>query len=123
MSQYLPSLIIPIDTIFIADLFGFILAVPMALFMAFWMSAVKSRGTVVFGAFLGAFIGFLIILGWLGTLIYSTPLPGAESNGTAIFFGSLLFNAALGIVGGILCDLVVARANRSDYRRRETAHE
>lgn len=123
MSQYLPSLLIPIDTVFIADLFGFILAVPMALFMTYWMSAVKSRGTVVFGAFLGAFLGFLIILGWLGTLVYSTPFPGAEGNAPAIFFGSLLFNAALGIAGGILSDLIVARANRRDYRRRGPVHE
>src|SRR5205085_10743199 len=58
----MPALIInPGDGYFIADIFGFILAVPMALFLAFWMSSVKRRGVVVVGAFLGALIGFLII--------------------------------------------------------------
>ena len=123
MSQYLPSLMIPIDAVFISGLFGFIIALPLALSMAFWMSAVKNRGVVIFGAFIGDLIGFLIILGWLGTLVYSTPFPGAESNGIAIFFGALLFNSMLGLAGGIIFDLLVARANRSDYRRREPLHE
>lgn len=123
MSQYLPTLAIPMDAVFVSDIFGFILALPIALFMAYWMSAVKNRWIVVLGAFIGDLLGFLIILGWLGTLIFSTPFPGAENNGTAIFFGALLLNATLGLAGGMIFDLLVARASRHDYRRRDLAHE
>ena len=35
---------------------GFILAVPISLFLAFWLSAVKNRAAVVWGALIGAFI-------------------------------------------------------------------
>lgn len=107
--------------IFLADLFGFILSLPIALFLAFWMSAVKRRRVVVFGAFVGSFIGFLVILGWVGTLIYDTVLPGANPGST--FFGSLLINSALGLVFGILSDLVVARLTAPDYRRPAPIHE
>jgi hypothetical protein len=111
-----PALIInPGDGYFIADLFGFILALPVALFLVFWMSSVKRRGVVVAGAFLGALIGFLIILGWVDTLIYNTPLPNASAAAT--FFGSLLICSVLGLAGGILADLIVARMSRRDYRR------
>ena len=123
MSNYLPSFMLPIDTVFISGLFGFIIALPLALFMVYWMSAVKNRKMVIFGAFIGDLIGFIIILGWLGTLVYTTPFPGAESNGIAIFFGAVLFNSMLGLAGGIIFDLLVARANRADYRRREPLHE
>lgn len=117
-----PALII-VDNqgIFLADLFGFILSLPVALFLAFWMSAVKRRGVVVLGAFIGSFLGFLIILGWVGTLIYDTVLPGANPGST--FFGSLLINSALGLVFGILADLIVARLTASDYRRPAPIHE
>ena len=111
-----PALIIdPSSGIFIGDLFGFILALPLSLFLAFWMSAVQRRWAVVLGAFIGALLGFLIILGWVGTLIYDTPLPNA--SGGATFFGSVLFCSTLGVVGGIITDLLVARANPNVYRR------
>ena len=76
---------------------------------------------MVFGAFVGSFIGFLVILGWVGTLIYDTVLPGANPGST--FFGSLLINSALGLVFGILFDLVVARLTAPDYRRPAPIHE
>lgn len=118
--DWMPALqIIDGQGIFLGDIFGLILALPLALGVTFWMSAVKNKGAVVFGAFLGAIIGFLIILGWAGTLIYSTPLPGA--NGGAVFFGSVLFCATLGVVGGILTDVLVARGSQRDYRR-QVAH-
>lgn len=111
-----PALMInPTSGIFIGDLFGFILALPTSLFLAFWMSAVKRRWAVVLGAFIGTLLGFLIILGWVGTLIYNTELPNA--SGGVTFFGSVLFCSALGIAGGIITDLLVARANPHIYRR------
>ena len=116
-----PALQVPIDGIFLGDFFGFLLALPVALFLAFWMSAVKSRWIVVLGAFVGALIGFVFILGWVGTLIYDTQLPGA--NAAATFFGSLLLCSVLGIAGGIILDLIVARRTRRDYRRQVVVHE
>lgn len=116
-----PALIInPGDGILIADFFGFLLSLPIALFLAFWMSAVKRRWIVVLGALIGAFIAFLIIFGWVGTLIYDTDLPNAQP--AAVFFGSLLFCSAARLVGGILLDLIVARATRREYRRSAPAH-
>lgn len=117
-----PALII-VDNqgIFLADLFGLILALPVALFLAFWMSAVRRKGVVVLGAFVGALLGFLIILGWVGTLIYDTALPGANPGST--FFGAVLINSALGLFGGILADLLVARVTRADYRRPSVLQE
>jgi len=70
---------------------------------------------VVFGALVGAVLGFLIILGWLDTLIFDTPLPGA--NGAATFFSSVLFCAALGLIGGIVTDLLIAQQSRRVYMR------
>jgi hypothetical protein len=107
--------------IFQADLIGLILSLPIAVFLAFWMSAVKRRRVVMLGAFVGSFIGFLVILGWVGTLIYDTVLPGA--NPASTFFGALLINSALGLVFGILSDLVVARLTAPDYRRPAAIHE
>jgi hypothetical protein len=101
--------------IFLADLFGFILALPVALFLVYWMSAVKRHIAVVTGAFIGSFLGFLIILGWVGTLIFDTVLPNATPGAT--FFGSLLFCSALGLSFGVISDLVIARLTASDYRR------
>ena len=106
----------PTDGIFLADLFGFLISLPVSLFLAFWISAVRSRGAVISGAFAGALLGFLIILGWVGTLIYNTPLPGADPAPT--FFGSLLLCSALGLVCAMLADLALGRANSRDYRRR-----
>ncbi len=101
--------------IFVADLFGLILALPIALFLVYWLSAVKRHMAVVTGAFIGAFLGFLIILGWVGTLIFDTVLPGATPGAT--FFGSLLFCSALALSFGIISDLIIARRTASDYRR------
>ena len=101
--------------IFLADLFGLLLSLPTALFLAFWMSAVKRKAAVVIGAFVGAFLAFVVILGWVGELIYDTVLPGATSGST--FFGSVLICSASGLVFGILADLLVARLTRKDYRR------
>jgi hypothetical protein len=107
--------IIDSQGIFLADLFGFILALPLALFLVYWMSAVKRHMAVVTGAFIGSFLGFLIILGWVGTLIFDTVLPNASPGAT--FFGSLLFCSALGLSFGVISDLVIARLTASDYRR------
>ena len=122
LSQFLPALKIPIDGTFIADFFGFLIALPISLFLAFWLSEVKNKMSVVVGAFAGALIGFLAILGWVGTLIYDQPLPNA--NPPATFFGSLLMCSVLGLAAAIILDLIVAQRNRRDYRRPSAvAHE
>ena len=122
LSQFLPAMKVPIDGLFIANLFGFILAVPVTLFLAFWLSEVKSRSTVVLGAFVGNLLGFLAILGWVGTLIFDQPLPNA--NPPATFFGSILACSILGLSTAIILDLIVAQRNRADYRRpTAAAHE
>ncbi len=108
------------DPVFIGDFFGLLLSLPIALFLAFWVSAVKNRNAVVIGAFIGALIGFFIILAWAGTLFSSNPLLGA--NGASAFFGGLFFNTIMGLAGGILSDLIVARMNARDYRR-QVSHE
>jgi len=107
--------------IFLADLLGFVLSLPVALFLAYWMSNVKRPMVVVIGGFIGSFLGFLIILGWVGTLIYDTVLPGASPGST--FFGSLLFCSALGLSFAIISDLIVARLTAKDYRRQAVVHE
>src|SRR5579859_3181777 len=122
LSQFLPALKVPLDGIFIADFWGFLLSVPLSLFLAFWLSEVKSRGTVVIGAFAGTLLGFLVLLGWVGTLIFDTALPNASPP--AVFFGSVLACSILGISTAIMLDLIVARRNRADYRRPSAvAHE
>ncbi|HET7638827.1 MAG TPA: PTS sucrose transporter subunit IIBC, partial [Ktedonobacteraceae bacterium] len=90
-------------------------------FLAFWMSAVKNRLVVVVGAGVGALLGFIIILGWVGTLVFSTPLLGA--NGGSTFFGSVLICSALGLAGAIIFDLIVARRHARDYRRQVVVHQ
>jgi hypothetical protein len=100
--------------IFIGDIFGFVLALPLSLFMAFWVSSVKMRAAVVCGAFLAALIAFVVILVWASTL------PNVDGAGT--FFGSLFFCSTAALVGGILTDLLVARLTSRDYRR-FVAHE
>ena len=107
--------------IFVGSIFGLIIALPVSLFLAFWVSAVKNKAVVVLGAFIGAILGFLIILGWAGTLIYDKPLDGA--NGGNCFFGSLLFCSALAVSFGMLADLLVARMTSRDYRRASVMHE
>jgi len=106
---------------FQADLIGFILSLPIVLFLAYWMSAVKRPMVVVTGAFIGSFLGFLIILAWVGTLIFDTVLPGASAGST--FFGSLLFCSALGLSVAVIADLIVARLTAKDYRRPVVVHE
>jgi hypothetical protein len=108
------------DPVLIGDFFGLLLSLPIALFLAFWMSAVKNRATVIWGAFIGALLGFFIILGWAGTLFFDTLLPGA--NAASAFFGGVLFCSITGLIGGIVVDLLVARRSRRDYRR-QVSHE
>lgn len=114
----------PGSGIFIGDTCGFILAVPISLFLAFWLSAVKSRRAVVLGALIGAFIAWFIILCWVGTVIFNTPLPGAD--GASTFFGSVLFCSAAGLSLAILTDLWIAGRTSRAYRQQhaeELAHE
>ncbi len=104
----------PFNTgVFIADLFGCILALPVGLFLAFWMSAVRRRAVVVGGAFIGALIGFFIILFWASQL-QNLIMVG-------VFFGALIFCGALALATGIIADLLVGRISERDYRR--IAHE
>ena len=114
-------MIIDNQGIFEASLIGFLLSLPVVLFLAYWISAVKRPTVVVIGAFIGGFLGFLIILAWVGTLVFDTVLPGATSGGT--FFGSLLFCSALGLSFAVLSDLIVARMTAKDYRRPVVVHE
>ncbi|HEY3993062.1 MAG TPA: PTS sucrose transporter subunit IIBC [Ktedonobacteraceae bacterium] len=108
--------------VFWGALFGLIISLPISLFMSFWLSAVRNRAAVVFGAFIGGILAFLIILGWCGTLIYNTVLPGV--SGGEVFFGGLLFMAAVELIFGMGFDLLIARTNRRDYRRSAAAaHE
>src|SRR5258708_40017528 len=86
INQYLPAMQITLNDIFIGGFCGFLLSLPIAFFLAFWLSAVKNRGVGVLGAFVGALLGFIIILGSVGTLLFSTTLPGA--NRASTFFGS-----------------------------------
>ena len=118
----MPALQVPIDGIFIGDFFGFLLSLPVALLIAIWISevVVKSRMVVALGVFVGALLGFIIILGLVGTLIFDQPLPNV--SGTATFFSSLLLCSALGLVSGILLDLIVASRTRRDHRRQTLVH-
>lgn len=110
------------DPIFIGDFFGLVLALPIALFLAYWLSAVKNHMAVVVGALIGVLIGFLTILAWVGTLIFDTPLPNV--NGAVVFFSSVLFCSICGLVGAILTDLLIARQRKQDYsRQHQLAHE
>jgi hypothetical protein len=112
----MPALMInPSSGVFIGDLFGFLLALPVVLFLAYWLSAVEKRILVVIGAFIGALIGFLAVLAWVGTLIYDTELPGA--NGVNTFFGSLFICSIAGLDAAIITDLIIARLTRRSYRR------
>ncbi|WP_069805976.1 hypothetical protein [Thermogemmatispora onikobensis] len=116
-----PALIInPSDGLFLASFFGFLLSLPLALFIIFWVSVVlvRRRWAVLLGTFIGAFIGLLAILGWVDTLIFDTPLPNAQVGAT--FFGSLFLCSVLGLVGGMLTDWLVARAESRRSRRPTT---
>jgi hypothetical protein len=108
------------NDIFWGDLFGLIIALPAGLFLAFWLSAVKNRAAVVFGALIGALIPFVFVFFWIGALFMPLQLKGA--NGGAVFFGSLLMCSIAALIGGMITDLLVARFNNRDYRR-QMAHE
>jgi hypothetical protein len=97
-----------VDGILIGDIFGLILALPTALFLAYWLSAVKNHWAVVIGALVFAVIGFVVLYGWASTL--------SAANGPAVFFGSVLFCSIMGLIGAVLSDLLIARATSSDYR-------
>lgn len=99
--------------VFTGDIFGFILALPIALFLTFWLSSVKNRIAVVIGAFVGALIGFIGIFGWASTL--------SNTNGVVIFFSSIFICSVLALSLGMLTDVIVARRNARDYRRQ--AHQ
>ncbi len=108
------------DPIFIGDFWGTIIALPIALFLAFWLSNVKNKAGVVIGAFVGILIGFLGVLCIVGTLIHPDPLPHVD--GVATFFSTVLLNSVLGLIGGIVTDLIIAQRNDRDYRR-QVQHE
>ena len=108
-----------LNDIFWGDLFGIILALPLGLFIAFWLSAVKNRAAVIFGALIGALIPFFFILFWVGGLF--TPEKW-KADGGSVFFGSLLMCAIAALLGGMVTDLIVARFNNRDYRR-QVVHE
>lgn len=108
------------DPIFIGDFWGTLLALPIALFLAFWLSNVKNKAAVIGGALVSILIGFLGVLCVVGTLIHPHPLPNVD--GVATFFSTLLLNSALGLSAGILIDVVIARRNERDYRR-QVQHE
>jgi predicted tellurium resistance membrane protein TerC len=105
---------------FIADFWGALLSLPLALFIAFWISNVKNKFAVVGGAFLGVLLGFIGLLLWLGPVFHKEPLPNTDP--VAAFFGSLFLCAILGLVFGIVIDLVIAQQSERDYRR-QLSHE
>jgi hypothetical protein len=114
-----PALIInPSDGLFLASFFGFLLSLPISIMAIFWVSVVlvRRRWAVILGSIVGAFIGLLIILGWVDTLIFDTPLPDAQVGAT--FFGSLFFCGVLGLIGGMLTDWLLARSESRRMRRR-----
>ena len=108
------------DPIFIGDFWGTLLSLPVALFLAFWLSNVKNKAVVIGGALIGVLIGFLGILCVVGTLIHPDPLPHVD--GVATFFSAVLLNSALGLSAGILMDLIIAQRNGRDYRH-QVQHE
>ncbi|GCE25834.1 hypothetical protein KDA_13180 [Dictyobacter alpinus] len=109
-----------LDQVTIGAFFGLLISLPIALFLVYWLSAVKNRTAVILGGLAGAIIAFLVILAWAGTLIFPNPINGA--NGASAFFGGLLLCSAAGLIGGIIADLIVARRNNRDYRR-QVSHE
>ena len=101
------------DPIFTADLCGFIVSLPVLFLVSYWISSagIKRAARGMLGAFAGALAGFLIILAWVDTLIFSTPLPGA--NGVSTFFCSLMVCSALGVIGCIFTDQAIMRRQGS----------
>lgn len=119
----LTLIIVDNQGIFWGDLIGFLLSLPITLFLVFWLSdvVIKRKAVAVTGAFIGSFLAFVGILAWVGELIYNTVLPGASPGST--FFGSLFICSVAGIAFGILADIIVARLTRGDYRRPAPAQE
>ena len=105
---------------FIADFWGALIALPLALGVTFWVSNVKNKVAVVGGAALGILLGFIGILLWLGPVFHTNPLPNTDP--VAAFFGTLFLCAVLGLIFGLVSDLVIASRNERDYRR-QLMHE
>jgi hypothetical protein len=117
----MPSFVFnPGDGIFIADIFGFILALPIALFLSFWMSAARNKMAVILGSLVGAVIGFLVINGVAATIAKTAP---SLVQPAAVFFGSLIFCATMAISAGAITDLLVGRTRSRDYNPTNLAHE
>jgi hypothetical protein len=108
-----------LNDIFYGDILGLILALPVGLFLAFWLSTVKRRAAVVIGALIGALIPFLVILFWIGGLFVPQRVPHVD--GGAAFFGSLFLCTITAVIGGILTDIIVANINTSNDRH-QVAH-
>ena len=116
MSSLLPSLIInPGDPLFIGAIVGFLLAVPIALFLAYWIGNVRYKIAVLVSACMGSLLGFVGVLGWVNTLIFSTSLP--DANGVSTFFGTHFICSLLGLMGAILTDLSVAQHIAKDRQK------
>ena len=105
---------------FIADFWGALIALPLALGVIYWVSNVRNKAAVVGGAFLGILVGFIGILLWLGPVFHVNPLPNTDP--VAVFFGTVFLCAILGLIFGLVMDLVIARRNERDYRR-QLMHE
>jgi hypothetical protein len=99
----------PGNTIFMSALLGFLLAVPIALFTAYWIGAVgiKSISGIV-GAFVGSILGLLAIL-YLTSMIVGV-------NGATAFFSAFLFCWMAGLVGAICIDQIVMGKTRRIIR-------
>lgn len=109
------------NDIFIGDIWGTLLSMPIALFLVFWLSNVRNKIAVIAGAIIGILLGFFGILFFVGTLVNGRPLTNV--NGIEAFFSSLLLNSALGLIFGIVTDLVIVSRNERKYRRQEVQHE
>ncbi|HCI80851.1 MAG TPA: PTS sucrose transporter subunit IIBC [Ktedonobacter sp.] len=105
---------------FIADFWGALIALPLALGVIYWVSNVRNKAAVVGGAFIGVLVGFIGILLWLGPVFHANPLPNTDP--VAVFFGTLFACAILGLIFGLSTDLIIARRNERDYRR-QLMHE
>lgn len=111
----------PGDPIFIGAFWGLVLAILLSIGSIFWLTSVTvpNPAITVIGAVIGAVIGCLIILAWVDTLIFPTPLPNV--NGGAVFFGSVLFCSATGVIGGIITNALITRRRKG--QRDEVAAE
>src|SRR5260221_11143537 len=96
INQYLPAMQITLNDIFIGGFSGFLLSLPISLFLAFWMSAMKNRGVVVLGASVGELLVFIIIPGWVDVVIFCASLPCANRVLTFVRLGFTV--SVLGLV-------------------------